>query len=296
MIEVQILRKSYGQLVAVDGVSFSIAKGEAFGLLGPNGAGKTTTINMLLGALKPDAGSIRIDGATDPTKPEVRNRLGAAPQALALYEDLTAQENLAFFGRLYGLTGKKLAERTNWALEFAGLAGRKNDRVKTYSGGMQRRLNLVAGIMHDPPVVLMDEPTVGIDPQSRNQIYDSIEALKKLDRTIIYTTHYMEEAQRLCDRVAIIDHGKILAMDTVDGLIRQYGGNPTLEVKFASLPGDVSKLPGKLEDHRLRISTDQPLKLLEQISQITTDFVHVAIERADLETVFLNLTGRTLRD
>jgi ABC-2 type transport system ATP-binding protein len=296
MIQVRDLRKSYGQLLAVDGISFSIAKGEAFGLLGPNGAGKTTTISMILGALRPDAGMVEIDGGSDPTRPEIRMRLGTAPQSLAIYEDLTAEENLAFFGRLYQLSGKKLAERVEWALEFSGLASRRKDRVKTYSGGMQRRLNLVAGIMHDPPVVLMDEPTVGIDPQSRNQIYESIESLKKLGRTILYTTHYMEEAQRLCDRVAIIDHGKILAMDSVDGLIHKHGGNPTLEVQFNKLPTDTSSLPGKLNGNKLRLSTENPLKALEQVSKVTTDFLHVAIERADLETVFLNLTGRTLRD
>lgn len=296
MIQVKDLRKSYGQLLAVDDISFSIAKGEAFGLLGPNGAGKTTTISIILGALRPDTGTVEIDGGSDPTRAEIRLRLGAAPQSLAIYEDLTAEENLAFFGRLYQLSGKKLAERVEWALEFSGLASRRKDRVKTYSGGMQRRLNLVAGIMHDPPVVLMDEPTVGIDPQSRNQIYDSIETLKKLGRTILYTTHYMEEAQRLCDRVAIIDHGKILAMDTVDELIHNHGGNPTLEVQFNKLPTDTSSLPGKLSGNKLRLTTENPLKALEQVSKVSTDFLHVAIERADLETVFLNLTGRTLRD
>ena len=296
MIQITDLRRSYGQLTAVDGISFAIAKGETFGLLGPNGAGKTTTINIILGALKPDSGSVRIDGAADPTRPEVRRMLGAAPQSLAMYEDLTAYENLAFFGRLYGLGGKHLVERISWALEFAGLTSRRKDRVKTYSGGMQRRLNLVAGIMHDPPVILMDEPTAGIDPQSRKQIYDSIESLKRMGRTILYTTHYMEEAQRLCDRVAIIDYGKILALDTVDALIRQHGGNPTLEIAFASTPANPGRLPGKLENNRLRISTDKPLELLAKVSEVSTDFSHVAIERADLETVFLNLTGRTLRD
>ena len=296
MIQITELRKSYGQIVAVDSVSFEIDNGETFGLLGPNGAGKTTTINMILGVIRPDGGSVHIDGAADPTRSEVRRMLGAAPQSLALYEDLTAHENLAFFGRLYGLRGKHLSERINWALEFAGLTGRRKDRVKTYSGGMQRRLNLVAGIMHEPPVILMDEPTVGIDPQSRNQIFDSIELLKRMGRTIIYTTHYMEEAQRLCDRVAVIDHGKILALDKVDNLIRQYGGNPTLEIVFSTIPPNPERLPGKLESGKLRITTDKPVEMLARVSEISTDFSHVAIERADLETVFLNLTGRTLRD
>lgn len=296
MIQVNNLKKSYGQLLAVDGISFTVAKGEAFGFLGPNGAGKTTTISMILGALRPDSGTIEVDGVADPTQPESRMHMGAAPQSLALYEDMTADENLAFFGRLYRLTGKKLSSRVDWALEFAGLTGRRKDRIKTYSGGMQRRLNLVCGIMHDPPVILMDEPTVGIDPQSRNQIYESIESLKKMGRTLIYTTHYMEEAQRLCDRVAIVDQGKILALDTVDGLIKSYGGDSTLEVEFTKVPADTSRLPGKLEGKKLRVKTNTPLKALEEMSAYSSDFSHVTIERADLETVFLNLTGRKLRD
>jgi linearmycin/streptolysin S transport system ATP-binding protein len=244
-IRVTDLGKSYGALVAVDGVSFEVARGETFGLLGPNGAGKSTTIGMIVGALRPDRGSVTVDGEADPTRPALRRRIGVAPQSLALYEDLTAEENLDFFGRLYGLSGARLKARVEWALAFAGLDDRRRDRVRTYSGGMQRRLNLVCGLIHDPPVLLMDEPTVGVDPQSRNAIFESIEALKREGRTIVYTTHYMEEAERLCDRVAIMDRGKILALDTLKGLLR-----------FSNLP----------------------------------------IERADLESVFLHLTGRTLRD
>ncbi len=235
-IEVKSLRKAYGELVAVDGVSFEVNGGECFGLLGPNGAGKSTTINCVVGALRPDAGEIQIDGDSDPTRPAVRMKIGVAPQPIALYEELTAEENLTFFGSLYGLAGGLLKERIEMALEFSGLAGRRKDRVSTYSGGMQRRLNLVCGILHDPPVILLDEPTVGVDPQSRNLIFENIEALKRLGRTIVYTTHYMEEAQRLCDRVAIIDQGKILALDTVEGLLKAHGG-PDLESVFLRLTG-----------------------------------------------------------
>src|SRR5690349_16038902 len=231
-IIVDALCKSYGSLKAVDNLSFRVAQGEAFGLLGPNGAGKTTTIGMIVGSLRPDTGRVTVDGESDPTRPAIRRRIGVAPQALALYQDLTAEENLAFFGTLYGLTGSKLAERVAWALEFAGLQDRKADRVSGYSGGMQRRLNLVCGLLHDPPVILLDEPTVGVDPQSRNAIFDSIERLKRDGRTILYTTHYMEEAERLCDRVAIIDHGAILAIDTVEALLRRHGGDPTVEIEF----------------------------------------------------------------
>ncbi|HKQ18327.1 MAG TPA: ABC transporter ATP-binding protein [Candidatus Eisenbacteria bacterium] len=244
-IHVADLEKSYGALKAVDGVSFDVARGETFGLLGPNGAGKSTTIGMIIGALHPDRGSVTVDGESDPTRPALRRRIGVSPQSLALYEEMTAQENLEFFGRLYDIERALLKARVEWALAFAGLTDRRRDRVKTFSGGMQRRLNLVCGLIHDPPVILLDEPTVGVDPQSRNAIFDSIEALKREGRTIVYTTHYMEEAERLCDRVAIMDHGKVLALDTVEGLLR------------------VSKSAG---------------------------------EAADLESVFLHLTGRTLRD
>lgn len=228
-IEVHELKKSYGSICAVDGISFEVGVGECFGLLGPNGAGKSTTINCIVGALRPDGGTVRIDGEADPTRPAVRMKIGIAPQPIALYEDLTGEENLVFFGSLYGLGGGRLKERVNTALELSGLTPRRKDRVGAYSGGMQRRLNLVCGILHDPPVILLDEPTVGVDPQSRNLIFDNIEAMKRLGRTIVYTTHYMEEAQRLCDRVGIVDKGKILALDTVENLRRAHGGPPAVE-------------------------------------------------------------------
>jgi ABC-2 type transport system ATP-binding protein len=247
-IAVRDLRKAYGDIVAVDGISFEIARGETFGLLGPNGAGKTTTISLIVGTLRPDAGSVVVDGERDPARHSVRLRIGTAPQAIALYGDLTAEENLRFFGALYGLSGVRLRERVAWALEFSGLASRRRQRVGGYSGGMQRRLNLVAGLLHDPPVILLDEPTAGVDPQSRNHIFESIEALKKQGRTVVYTTHYMEEAQRLCDRVAIIDRGKILAVDTVDALIGQHGGAPVTRVERGNLETAFLRLTG----HALR--------------------------------------------
>ena len=239
-IHVADLRKSYGTLKAVDGVTFEVARGETFGLLGPNGAGKSTTIGMIVGALRPDHGSVTVDGESDPTRPALRRRIGVSPQSLALYDEMTAQENLEFFGRLYDLGRPLLKARVEWALAFSGLTDRRKDRVKVFSGGMQRRLNLVCGLIHDPPVILMDEPTVGVDPQSRNAIFESIEALKREGRTIVYTTHYMEEAERLCDRVAIMDHGKILALDTVEGLLRvpkSSGEAKNLESVFLHLTG-----------------------------------------------------------
>ena len=296
MIEVRDLRKSYGSLRAVDGVSFDLHPGETFGLLGPNGAGKTTTIHLMVGVLKPDAGSVRINGGADPTRPDVRRQIGIAPQAQALYADLTGEENLAFFARLYGLAGARLAERVAWALEFSGLADRRKHAVRTYSGGMQRRLNLAVALVHDPPVLFLDEPTVGVDPQSRNHIFDSIEALKKQGRTILYTTHYMEEAQRLCDRVAIMDRGKILALDTVSGLIDAHGGRSVIRAELESVPADTAALPGRLEGNTLVIETPKPLEEVARLAQLGLKLSALHVTRPNLETVFLELTGRSLRD
>ncbi|MCP4725730.1 MAG: ABC transporter ATP-binding protein [bacterium] len=296
MIKVTDLRKSYGEIKAVDGISFDIQKGETFGLLGPNGAGKTTTINMVVGVLPPDSGEVQIDNGGSPSDKAVRRKIGNAPQSIAIYQELTGEENIAFFGKLYGLRGSELKERIDWTLNFSGLKDRRKDKAVTYSGGMQRRLNLACSLVHDPPIVLLDEPTVGVDPQSRNHIFDSIEKLKKEGLTVIYTTHYMEEAQRLCDRVAIIDQGKILALDTVDGLIDKYGGKSVIEVKLESPPNENTKLPGVLDGTDLRIETENPAQEISNLVSSGIKFLQMRVERADLENVFLNLTGRRLRD
>jgi ABC-2 type transport system ATP-binding protein len=296
MIQVTDLRKSYGALVAVDGISFAVRAGETFGLLGPNGAGKTTTILLLAGALRPDAGEVRLGDSADPTRADVRQQLGIAPQAVALYDDLSAEENLRFFAKLYGLGGPRLRERVGWALEFAGLADRRRHRVKTYSGGMQRRLNLACALVHDPPILFLDEPTAGVDPQSRNHLLENIEALAKQGRTVLYTTHYMEEAQRLCDRVAIVDHGKVLALDTVEGLIRGHGGGSVIEAELERPPTDPKALPGRLEGTSLRVDTSEPLEEIARLSAAGVRFRSLRVEQPDLEAVFLNLTGRRLRD
>jgi ABC-2 type transport system ATP-binding protein len=290
------LRKSYGPVVAVADLSLEVRQGETFGLLGPNGAGKSTTIHMLSGALRPDAGTITINGAADPTRPEVRRQLGVAPQALALYEPLTALENLNFFGKLYGLGGPRLRERVAWALDLAGLADRRSDRVATYSGGMKRRLNLACALVHDPPVVFLDEPTAGVDPQSRNHLFEIIAGLTKRGGTVLYTTHYMEEAQRLCDRVAIMDHGKILALDTVEALIAQHGGQSTVEAELDSVPAEPERLPGTLDGRTLRLQTDQPLEAAARLAALGLKVRSFHIEQPNLEMVFLALTGRRLRD
>ena len=235
MLEAVNLRKSFGTLVAVDNVSLRIEKGETVGLLGPNGAGKTTTVSMLCGLAAPDRGQVNIDGRPlgGDTNP-VKRRIGLVPQDLALYEELTARDNLKFFGALYGLAGAELDAALASALELVGLADRARDRVKVFSGGMKRRLNLAAGLLHNPDILLLDEPTVGVDPQSRNAIFDNLEQLKSRGKALLYTTHYMEEAQRLADRIVIIDHGKVIASDTVAGLTR---GGETLESVFLTLTG-----------------------------------------------------------
>jgi len=280
MISLDSLRKSFGPITAVDDLSLSIDPGEVFGLLGPNGAGKSTTIAMMVGLLRPDAGSVRIDGG-DPADPSVRARLGVAPQSLAVYDELSARENLMFFGSLYGLARDARARRADELLELVGLADRARDRVGKYSGGMKRRINLACAIVHDPAVVLLDEPTAGVDPQSRHAIFEIVRALQAEGRTIVYTTHYMEEAQKLCDRVGVIDKGKLLALDTVDGLIRAHGGESVVRIERA--------------DGEERTQTPEPVAVIQR-ALAGGDALGLHIERPDLETVFLNLTGRSLRD
>ena len=281
MLIFENVRKKFGDIVAVDGLTLTLRRGEVLGLLGPNGAGKSTSVNMAVGLLAPDEGRIVIDGAGDPQRPDVRARLGVAPQALALYETLSGRENLRFFGEVYGLSGDTLRERVAWSLAFVGLTERADDRVITYSGGMKRRLNLASALVHDPELILLDEPTVGVDPQSRNQIFDNILELKRLGRTLVYTTHYMEEAARLCDRVAIIDRGRLLALGTVPELLDRHGAQPTLVAHT--------------EKGEHRIATTEPLAELNRLAAagIVTTF---HLERATLEQVFLHLTGRSLRD
>ena len=236
MLSVRGLRKSYGDRVAVDGLSLEVRTGEAFGFLGPNGAGKSTTLSCMTGLLAPDAGEVLLDGGS-PTDPAVRKSLGIAPQSLALYPELSADENLRYFGRLHGLSGKRLSERVDWALQLAGLTDRRDDRVAAYSGGMQRRLNLACALVHEPRLVLLDEPTVGIDPQSRHHVFETIEGLRRSGLTIVYTSHQMEEVERLCDRIAIIDHGKLLACDTLPNLLALRPGAADLEAVFLDLTG-----------------------------------------------------------
>ncbi len=236
-LRVEELERSFGEHRAVRGLSFQAVQGEVLGLLGPNGAGKSTTLRLLAGLLAPDAGRIRLGSqGVDPRKPAARHQLGFVPQEIALYGELTAEENLRFFGTLYGLGGAALRERCAFALELSGLVERGSHRVRTFSGGMQRRLNLACAILHSPELLLLDEPTVGVDPQSRNHLFASLAALKAQGLTLIYSTHHMDDAQRLCDRVAIMDGGKILALSSPDELIRAHGA-VDLEGVFLDLTG-----------------------------------------------------------
>jgi ABC-2 type transport system ATP-binding protein len=303
MIKADGLKKRFESTVALDDVSFEVKKGETFGLLGPNGAGKTTTIQLLCGLLKPDSGTVTLNGKTDPTLVDVRLSLGVVPQTLAVYEELSAEENLRFFGRIYGLSGQHLKERVKNCLDIAGLVQRSRERVSKYSGGMKRRLNMVCSLLHEPPLLLLDEPTVGVDPQSRNSIFDTIEAMKNQGRTIIYTTHYMEEAERLCDRVAILDRGRILDMDSVHNLIVKHGGPSRIEAEFEKDIPDLDQIKQlignkniQLEETKIRFETSRPMESLAVLNRSGISFKSLKVQMANLEDVFLNLTGRRLRD
>jgi ABC-2 type transport system ATP-binding protein len=304
------LFKKFGSITAVAGVSFAATPGEVLGLLGPNGAGKSTTISMLAGLTKPDSGSVTIDGVTlgtgaDPTK----RRLGLVTQEIALLEELPARMNLEFFGGLYGLTGRKLAARIAAVLELTSLTERAADLPSEFSGGMRRRLNIACALLHEPQILLLDEPTVGVDPQSRNAIFETIEVLAGEGRTLIYTTHYMEEVERLCDRIVIIDHGKVLADDTLLGLLASAPVVNKLTLKY-DLPPDgaalaeITGLAGvtgvELAGAELSVSaadlgTAAP-RVLERLAARGFSCQELTSRRSNLEDVFLALTGRTLRD
>lgn len=294
-LEVAHVERRFGRLVALADLNLEVRGGETLGLLGPNGAGKTTLLTLLVGADAPDSGRITLDGR-DVGRDETRARIGIAPQDVALYGSLTARENLAFAGRLYGLSGRRLRERIDYALGVAALSERADDRVGVFSGGMQRRLNLACAIVHEPSVVLLDEPTAGVDPQSRNHIFEALERLSAEGVTIVYSTHYMEEAERLCDRIAILDHGRLLALGTLGELTERHGSGYTLEVAFEShVPKDLVGL-GSVNDETLRVLTREPWKVVNRITASGAAIASLHIERPSLEGVFLVLTGRRLRD
>ncbi len=311
MIQVENLVKTFGDLKAVDGISFEIAAGEIYGLLGPNGAGKTTTLSMMAGLLAPEEGRIRFDGVDLAERPlEVKAALGVVPQESALYEELGAREHLRLWGGLYGLAGAELAAAVDRMLDHLGLASRARDPVKQYSGGMKRRLNLGLGLVHSPRMVLLDEPTVGIDPQARLKILDVVRAVAKGGAAVLYTTHYLEEAEELCDRIAILDHGKMLAEGSLEELQRMVGGEEVVtlrgdfdaEALLERLLADGGVRVLAREAERLVLATAASesgrgsMKLLSTLFAEGVAMEGVAIEPPSLNSLFLKLTGRGLRD
>ncbi|HEY1765087.1 MAG TPA: ABC transporter ATP-binding protein [Opitutaceae bacterium] len=297
--------KRFGSLVALDGVSLDIAPGEFFGLLGPNGAGKSTLMSLIAGLRAPDAGRLTVAGPDSAAgSPEARRAIGLVPQHIALYPDLSAETNLEIFGGLYGLRGKVLQERIEKALAAVQLSDRRRDPVKAYSGGMQRRLNLAAALLHQPRLLLCDEPTVGVDPQSRNAIFDFLQGLNREGMTIIYSTHYMEEATRLCSRIGIIDHGKILALGTLDELLGRLSFEE--EIRF-SAGSETEALLGSLRANG-EVATQDGVHRFRPLPGFPLSSFYAATEahglaprlftsqRPTLESLFLQLTGRVLRE
>jgi ABC-2 type transport system ATP-binding protein len=311
ILEVKDLVKKYGENIAVKGISFNIKEGEIFSLLGPNGAGKTTTISVLSTLLPPTTGEATVCGYSVTKQPmDVRRSIGVVPQDLALYEELTAAENLSFWGQMYGLNGKALSKRIDEVLELIGLKDKAKAHVRTFSGGMKRRVNIGVGLLHKPRLLFMDEPTVGIDPQSRRAILDSVKDLNKEGMTVLYTTHYMEEAQELSDRVGIIDHGELIALGTQAELTRQVGQSDTLilHISEADDPEALSKALRAIKgvtrvdviDHTLSLIVPEVEKVLAPVvskaNEIGIRIASMEIQEPNLEAVFLHLTGRALRD
>lgn len=308
MIKVENLKKSYGDVPALQGVSFEIKEGEFFGLLGPNGAGKTTTISILSTILEPNEGSVTIGGFDLKSNPEQCKRtIGVVTQEIALYNKLSAYENLLFWGSLYNVPQEELKKRIAETLQLFGLADRQHDKIETYSGGMKRRINIASALLHRPKVLFMDEPTVGIDPQSRNLIFEVLEKLHKAGMTIVYTTHYMEEAERFCDRIAIIDKGTIIAQGTLNELKSTGGMKESIVVSFldlsdatrekitTSLEGEFKFFENVLHYYSAQIRTDLS-RLILKCSEYGADVSNIEIQKVNLETVFLSLTGKQLRD
>jgi len=309
VLECVDLHKSFGDLTAVDGVSFHIAPGETYGLLGPNGAGKTTTLSMVVGILESDNGTVVVDGRpVTTTTAGARSAIGYVPQDLAIYPDLSANENLRFFGKLQGLSGDNLRDRVGAVLDIIGLTDRAQDRAETFSGGMKRRLNVGIGLLHEPALLILDEPTVGVDPQSRNAILENVERLSAQGMAVLYTTHYMEEAERLCDRVGIMDSGVLKAEGTRRELVSMVGERDRMRFTVASdargAAAAVSALGGVDEVSHgagvVELMVEDARSVLPDALRAITDaglaVTAVEVTEPDLEAVFLHLTGKALRD
>ncbi|MCU1245846.1 MAG: Daunorubicin/doxorubicin resistance ATP-binding protein DrrA [Acidobacteria bacterium] len=306
-VQIEGVVKAFGGRRALDAVSLHLRDGEILGLLGPNGAGKSTLVRTIMGRVAPDAGQVRIFGrpaaAGDNT---ARERVGFVPQEIAVYPLLTPRENLLVFGRYYGLSGAALEQAITTALGWAALADRAREPTKTLSGGMKRRLNIAAGVLHDPRVVLLDEPTVGVDPQSRERIYDMIASLRSRGVSLIYTTHYMEEAERLCDRIAVIDHGKVIATGTKDELVRAtLGGQRQIVIDCDRMPPEALKKEleasgARVDGHRITLfaehGAEEMLRIARSVEAHGTAVSDMAMKTPTLESVFLHLTGRELRE
>ena len=309
VLEVENLTKRFGDLVAVDGVSLHVDHGETYGLLGPNGAGKSTAISVIAGLLQPNGGAVRIGGEVMTTKATaLRSRIGLVPQDLAVYPDLTCRENLRFFASLYGLDRAHARARIDEVLDVIGLTDRADDRADEFSGGMKRRLNIGIGLLHHPTLLILDEPTVGVDPQSRNAILESVEALATEGMSVLYTTHYMEEAERLCDRIGIIDHGKLMAEGTRRELVAGVGQQDRLHIAANGPLADAAGALGRIDGVNEATVNDTGFTLLAtDATQVVAQVIETAdasgltvtsveITQPDLEAVFLHLTGRALRD
>lgn len=309
VLECYDLRKSFGDLTAVDGVGFEIARGETYGLLGPNGAGKTTSISMLCGLLERNAGTVVVDGKElTPASVDAKRAIGYVPQDIAIYPDLSARENLMFFGRLYDLSGAELKQRVSEVLEIVGLTDRAGDKSDEFSGGMKRRLNIGIGLLHRPKLLVLDEPTVGVDPQSRNAILESVEHLGGEGMAVLYTTHYMEEAERLCDRIGIIDKGKLVAEGTRRELVELVGQHDRIRIVASGHLEQAAEAVQALEGVReaaatptgLDVIVDRAAGVLAEVlagaNAAGADVTNVEVEEPNLEAVFLHLTGRALRD
>jgi ABC-2 type transport system ATP-binding protein len=306
ILEVIDLHKRYGNIVALERVSFEVAEGEMFGLLGPNGAGKTTLLSIVSSLLPATAGEVRVLGRpVTPADRDLRRHVGIVPQEVAVYGQLTARENLVFFGELYGLGGPAVRKRVDEVLAAIGLEDRADHRVDTFSGGMKRRLNLGAALVHGPRLLLLDEPTTGVDPQSRNRIFEEVRRLNAAGVTVVYTSHYMEEVQALCRRVGIIDHGRLIACDTVQGLLRQLDGlirfraaeiTPALRRRLQELPGvRLSERDGRVELECREVKATL-LRVVAALNDLGLETIHLETEEPNLERVFLHHTGRALRD
>ena len=307
MIYVLNLRKTFDTIEALKGISFNIPQGECYGLLGPNGAGKTTTISIMSTLIEPNEGKVSIAGYDLKKNPlECKKNIGVVPQEIALYNELSAYDNLLFWGGIYNVPKPELIARIDEALNLLGLTDRKNDKIKTYSGGMKRRINIASALLHRPNILLMDEPTVGIDPQSRNLIFEVVEKLHKEGITIVYTTHYMEEAERLCDRIGIIDDGEIIAQGTLDELRTSGSMKETVVISFTNLTderystianfwNDLQRFADTIHFYSMKIQHDLS-KIILKCNEVGLDIMHIDIRKINLETIFLRLTGRQLRD